>query len=109
MPSITIILYAQPINEHLILCTDCKAVVTVDPAYDVESLEEGDYKYLRKATQNARKNKKTNRHRVMKALYHHTYHRVVNITANYGAEHFRDIMVVARTAIKLRLENSDIL
>ena len=107
MPSITIILYAQPINEHLklILCTDCKAVVTVDPAYDVESLEEGDYKYLRKATQNARKNKKTNPHRVMKALYHHTYHCVVNITANYGAEHFRDIMVVARTAIKLRLEN----
>ena len=105
MPSITIILYAQPTNEHLILCTDCKAVVTVDPAYDVESLEEGDYKYLRKAIQNARKNKKTNPHRVMKALYHHTYHRVVNITANYGAERFRDIMVVARTAIKLRLEN----
>ena len=108
MPSITIILYAQPINEHLILCTDCKAVVTVDPAYDVETLEEGDYKYLRKAIQNARKNKKTNPHRVMKTLYHHTYHRVVNITANYGAERFRDIMVVARTAIKLRLVKGDI-
>ena len=108
MPSITIILYAQPINEHLILCTDCKAVVTVDPAYDVQTLEEGDYKYLRKAIQNARKNKKTNPHRVMQTLYHHTYHRVVNITANYGAERFRDIMVVARTAIKLRLVKGDI-
>ena len=108
MPNITIILYAQPINEHLILCTDCKAVVTVDPAYDVETLEVREYKYLRKAIQNARKNKKTNPHRVMKILYHHTYHRVVNITANYGAERFRDIMVVARTAIKLRLVKRDI-
>ena len=69
MPNITIILYAQPINEHLILCTDCKAVVTVDPAYDVETLEEGDYKYLRKAIQNARKNKKTNPHRVLVERY----------------------------------------
>ena len=39
---------------------------SIDPAYDVETLEEGDYKYLRKAIQNARKNKKTNPHRVMK-------------------------------------------
>ena len=82
--------------------------MTVDPAYDVETLEEGDYKYLRKAIQNATKNKKTNPHRVMKTLYHHTYHRVVNITANYGAQCFRDIMVVARTAIKLRLVKGDI-
>ena len=82
--------------------------MTVDPAYDVETLEKGDYKYLRKAIQNATKNKKTNPHRVMKILYHHTYHRVVNITANYGAQRFRDIMVVARTAIKLRLVKRDI-
>ena len=90
------------------MCTDCKSVLTVDPAYDVETLEEGDYKYLRKTIQNATKNKKTNPHRVMKTLYHHTYHRVVNITANYGAQRFRDIMVVARTAIKLRLVKGDI-
>ena len=108
MYCITIISNAQPINEHLILCTDCKAVVTVHPAYDVETLEVGDYKYLRKAIQNARKNKKTNPRRVMKTLYHHTYHRVVNITADCGAQCFRDIMVVARTAIKLRLVNRDI-
>ena len=82
--------------------------MTVHPAYDVETLEVGDYKYLRKAIQNARKNKKTNPHMVMKALYHHTYHRVVNITANYGAQYFRDIMVVARTAIRLRLVKGDI-
>ena len=80
----------------------------MDPAYDVETLEEGDYKYLRKAIQNARKNKKINPHRVMKTLYCHTYHRVVNITANYGAQRFRDIMVVARTAITMGLVKGDI-
>ena len=103
------IVCTAPINEHLIFCTDCKAVVTVHPAYNVETLEEGDYKYLRKAIQNARKNKKANPHMVMKTLYHHTYHRVVNITANYGAQRFRDIMVVARTAIRLRLAKGDIM
>ena len=108
MYCITTMSYAQPINEHLILCTDCKAVVTVHPAYDVETLEVGDYKYLRKAIQNATRNKKTNPHRVMKTLYHHTYHRVVNITADYGAQCFRDIMVVARTAIILALVERDI-
>ena len=82
--------------------------MTVHPAYDVETLEEGDYKYLRMAIQNATKNKKTNPHRVMKTLYHHTYHRVVNITANYGAQYFRDIMVVARTAITMGLVKRDI-
>ena len=82
--------------------------MTVHPAYDVETLEEGDYKYLRKAMQNAIKNKKTNPHRVMKTLYHNTYHRVVNITANYGAQSFRDIMVVARTAITMGLVQGDI-
>ena len=90
------------------MCTDCKAVVTVDPAYDVETLEERDYQYLKKAIENATKNTKTNPHRVMKTLYHHTYHRVVNITANYGAERFWDIMVVVRTAIRLRLVKGDI-
>ena len=80
----------------------------VDPAYNVETLEEGDYKYLRRTIQNARKNKKTNPHRVMKTLYHNTYHRVVNITANYGAQSFRDIMVVARTAITMGLAKGDI-
>ena len=109
MYCITIILYAQPINEHLILCADCKAVVTVHPAFDIETLDVGDYKYLRKAIQNATKNKKTNPHRVMKTLYHHTYHRVVNITANYGAQCFRDIMVVAKTSIQLGLVKSDIM
>ena len=58
MCCITIISYAQPINEHLILCTDCKSVVTVHLAYDVETLEEGDYKYLRKAIQNARRKRR---------------------------------------------------
>ena len=43
----------------------------------------------------------------MKTLYHHTYHRVVNITADYGAQCFRDIMVVAKTAIKLALVERD--
>ena len=105
---ITIISYAQPIHEHLILCPDCKAVVTVDPAYDVETLEVGDYKYLRKAIQNATKNKKTNPDRVMKTLYHHTYHRVVNITADYGAQRFRVIMEVARTAVQFELVKGDV-
>ncbi len=100
--------YSQPSNEHLNLCTGDQHVVTVDPAYDVETLEEGDYKYLRKAIQNARKIKKTNPRRVMKTLYHHTYHRVVNITADYGEERFRDIMVVARTAMRFELVKGDI-
>ena len=107
MPSITIILYAQPINEHIILCTDCKAVVTVDPAYDVETLEEGDYKYLRRAIQNATKNKKTNPQGNENSLSPHLS-LCCDITANYGAQRFRDIMVVARTAIKLRLAKGDI-
>ena len=81
--------------------------MTVDPAYDVETLEERDYKYLRKAIQNARKKKKTNPHMVMKALYHNTYHRVVNITADYEAQRFRDIMVVARTAMRFELVKGD--
>ena len=82
--------------------------MTVDPAYDVETLEKRDYECLRKAIQNARKNKKPDPDRVMKTLYHHTYHRVVSITANYGAQRFGDIMVVAKKAIKLRLVEGDI-
>ena len=80
----------------------------VDPAYDVETLEVRNYKYLRKAIQNARKNKKTHPDTVMKALYYHTYHRVVNLTAKYGAQCFRDIMEVAKTAITMGLVKGDI-
>ena len=84
---------------------DCKAVHKIQLAYDVETVEAGDYKYLRNAIRNAAKN---NPHRVMETLFHNTYHRVVNIVADYGAQHFREIEIAARTAIIMGLVKRDV-
>ena len=87
---------------------DCKAVHKIHPAYDVETVEEGDYNYLRKAIRNAARNKTLNPHKVMKTLFHHTHHRVVSIVANYGAQHYRDIMIAVRSAITMGLVKRDV-
>ena len=90
------------------MCPDCKAIHKIHPAYDVETLEAGDYKYLRKAIRNAARNKTINPHKVMRILFHHTYHRVVNIVVNYGAQHYRDIMIAVRSAITMGLVKRDV-
>ena len=73
----------------------------MDPAYDVETPEAGDYKYLRKATKKAAMNLKANQQTLIMALYHDTYDRVTRILANYRAQDFSGIMATARTAIIL--------
>ena len=71
----------------------------MDPAYDVETPEAGDYKYLRKATKKAAMNKKENSPTLIEALYHDHYDRVARILENYRAHDFSGIMATARTAI----------
>ena len=81
---------------YIILYTD------VDPAYDVETPEMGNYKYLMKATKKAAMNKKANPQTLIMALYHDTYDRVTRILANYRAQDFSGIMAAARAVIILR-------
>ena len=76
------------------MCTD------IDPAYDVETPEAGDYKYLRKATKKAAMNKKADPPQTLiMALYHDTYDRVKRILTNYKAHDFSCLMAAATAVI----------
>ena len=83
-------------NEHIILCADCKAVVSlVRPEYDVEEI---DRRCLRKAIWETAKNKKPDPCTLMKRLYLHTYFGVERILEE-NAQHFWYMMRLAHAAI----------
>ena len=76
----------------------------VRPVYDVER---NDRRWLRKAIKEAAKNRKPEPDKLMKTLYLHTYTCVAKILEKYGAEHIRDMVTTARTAIQLGLAEGD--
>ena len=71
----------------------------MEPAYDVETPEARNHKYLKKATKKAAMNKKANPQTLIMALYRDTYDCVTRILAHYEAHAFSDIMAAARAVI----------
>ena len=94
----------MPFNERIILCTDCKAAVSVvSPEYDVE---ENDRHSLEKAMKNAVRNKKQDPCMLMKDLYLNTYVCVAGIL-EHGVQQSRDMVRAAQTAIELGLAEGE--
>ena len=75
------------------------------PAYDVER---SDLQYLKKAIKEAAMNRKPETDKLMKTLYLHTYVCVKSILEKDGAQHIKDIVRTARTAIEMELAEEDV-
>ena len=100
----TNILFTLPINLCIVLCTDCKDLVSVATLERV--MNKNDQHYLRKAMKKVLKNKKQDPCMLMKDLYVNTYVHVAHIL-ECNEMHSKDMVRAARTAIKLGCAKGD--
>ena len=90
---------------YVILFTDCKAVVAVNPVDDVERK---DRQYLEKVIKQAAMNRMPKPDRLMKNLYLHAYVDVVNTLMRYEEPCFRLMKIAAEAAIELGIAEGDV-